>query len=412
MTKKFSDKEATNMKKTSKLVLRMILWGALILLGLFIILNASIALRYSPEYVYRELFMNLGSVYDYRVLPERKLTASPDPFQFAVDTSRETQVQDAFRSNPGGKELDAFLADTGTQAFLVVQNDTIIYERYFLGNQRDSIVTSFSVAKSFDSALIGIAIQEGYIKSANDPITDYIPELAEHDPRFKDIQIRHLLMMASGLRYNTDRPISFSDDPLTYEFNDLRHLALTETQVVESPGVTFLYNNYNPLLLGMILERATGRSVTAYLQEKIWTPLGMEYGGSWSLDSDKTGFEKMESGINARAVDFAKFGRLYLNGGNWNGQQIVPSDWVTVSTQDNGLIQDAPIYYGYMWWGEKCNPNSQDYLAVGNYGQFIYVSPAKNLIIVRNGEKYGVKSSGEEWVVWAEMFCKFAEALP
>jgi CubicO group peptidase (beta-lactamase class C family) len=219
-------------------------------------------------------------------------------------------------------------------------------------------------------------------------------------------------MMASGLRYNTDRPISFSDDSLTYEFNDLRHLALTETQVVEQPGKTFLYNNYNPLLLGMILERATGRSVTTYLQEKIWTPLGMEYDGSWSLDSDKTGFEKMESGINARAIDFAKFGRLYLNGGNWNGAQIVPAEWVATSTRDNGLIQNAPIYYGYMWWGEKCNPNSQDFLALGNLGQFIYVSPAKNLIIVRNGEEYGVKSTGEEWVVWAELFCQFAKSLP
>jgi CubicO group peptidase (beta-lactamase class C family) len=120
----------------------------------------------------------------------------------------------------------------------------------------------------------------------------------------------------------------------------------------------------------------------------------------------------MESGINARAIDFAKFGRLYLNGGSWNGTQIVPSEWVAESTRDNGLIKNAPIYYGYMWWGEKCNPNSQDYLAVGNLGQFIYISPAKNLIIVRNGEKYGVESKGEEWVVWADTFCQFARALP
>lgn len=401
------------MNKTLKFILRVVLWGVLVFLGLFIALYGYLSLRYSPEYAYREVFTNLGTVYDYRVFPERKLTASPAPFRFAEDVSKETLVQEAFQSDPGiGNNLDTFLADTRTQAFLVIRNDTILYERYFLGNQRDSVVTSFSTAKSFDSALIGIAIQEGYIKSVDDPITDYIPELAERDSRFKDIQIRHLLMMASGLRYNTDRPISFSDDPLTYEFNDLRHLALTETQVVEQPGVTFLYNNYNPLLLGMILERATGRSVTTYLQEKIWTPLGMEYDGSWSLDSDKTGFEKMESGINARAIDFAKFGRLYLNGGNWNGAQIVPAEWVAKSARDNGLIQNAPIYYGYMWWGEKCNPNSQDFLALGNLGQFIYVSPAKNLIIVRNGEEYGVKSTGEEWVVWAELFCQFAKSLP
>jgi CubicO group peptidase (beta-lactamase class C family) len=400
------------MNNTLKRLLRYGLVGILTLLGLFVILNIIIAIRYSPEYVYREFFMNLGSVYDYRILPERSLTASPDPFRFASDSSREVEVQSAFQSNPYIRNLDNFLASTGTQAFLVIQDDTVIYERYFMGNQRDSLVTSFSVAKSFDSALIGIAIQEGYIKSVEDPITDYIPELANRDPRFKDIHIRHLLMMASGLRYDTGRPISFGDDNLTYEFNDLRHLALTETEVVGQPGVNFLYNNYNPLLLGLILERATGRPVTTYLQKKLWTPIGMEFDGSWSLDAEKNGFEKMESGINARTIDFAKFGRLYLNGGNWNGTQIIPSEWVATSTRDNGLIQDASIYYGYMWWGEKCNPGSQDYLAMGNLGQFVYVSPARNLIIVRNGERFGVESKGEEWVVWADIFCQFSKSLP
>jgi CubicO group peptidase (beta-lactamase class C family) len=397
------------MKKNLWRVLRIALWGALALLGVFVILYGYTAVRYSPEYVYRELFMDLGTVYDYRVLPERKLVASPNPFQFAVDASREAQVQQAFESNPAVKDLNTFLAGTATQAFLVIQDDTILYERYFMGYQRDSIVTSFSVAKSFDSALIGIAIHDGYIKSADDPITTYIPELAERDPRFKDIQIRHLLMMASGLRYDDKRPISFGDDSLTYEFNDLRHLALMETEVLEPPGVTFLYNNYNPLLLGMILERATGRTVTAYLQEKIWTPLGMEYDGSWSLDSQESGLEKMESGINARAVDFAKFGRLYLNDGNWNGNQIVPEEWAAVSTQDNGLIKDAPIYYGYMWWGKRCAPESPDFFALGNYGQFVYVSPAKDLIVVRNGEQYGLAGELEEW---AEIFCQFGKSMP
>ena len=396
------------MKKTSKLILKIVLWGALVLVVLFAAQIAFLSLRYSPEYMVRELFMDLGNADDYLTLPARGLTASPDPFRFAVDTSKETLVQETFRSGAEVKDLDAFLESTGTWAFMVIQNDTILYERYFKGYQHDSVVTSFSVAKSFDSALIGIAIDEGYIKSVNDPITDYLPELVERDPRFKDVQIRHLLMMSSGLRYEPDRPFGMGDGTLTYTFNDLRHLALTETEVVESPGVTFVYNNYNPLLLGLILERATGRPVTTYLQEKIWTPIGMEYDGSWSLDSEVSGFEKMESGLNARAVDFAKLGRLYLNGGNWNGQQIVPSEWATVSTQDNGLIQDAPIYYGYMWWGKRCNPESHDFYALGNYGQFVYVSSAKNLIIVRNGERYGLEGEHD----WAEIFCRFSESLP
>lgn len=397
------------MSKSIKKILKVVLWGTLILVLCYVGVNVYIGLRYSFEYVRREMFMDLGTVYDYRLLPERQLTASPNPFRFAEDASRETQVQEAFRTGPGIQDLDAFLADTGTQAFLVIQDDTLIYERYFMGYQRDSIVTSFSVAKSFDSAMIGIAIQEGYINSVEDPITEYIPELVERDPRFQDISIRHLLMMASGIGYSEDRLFLPEDDNLTYGFNDLRHLALTETRVAEPPEQSFLYNNYNPLLLGLILERATGKTVTAYLQEKLWTPLGMEFDGSWSLDSEESGFEKMESGINARAIDFAKLGRLYLNHGNWNGTQVVPAEWVAQSIQDNGLLQDAPVFYGYMWWGKNCTSQSQDFFALGNMGQFIYVSPARDLIIVRNGESYGLEGDQEPWV---EAFCQFTQALP
>ncbi len=175
------------MKKALILLLRTILWIGLGLLGLFLLYIGIISLRYSPGYMVNEVFKDMGTAYDYRFLPERKLSASPDPFQFAVDTSKEELVQKTFQANPSIPALDNFLADTGTLAFVVVQNDTVIYERYFKSVQRDSIVTSYSVAKSFDSALIGIAIQEGYIHSADDPITDYIPELAERDPHFKEI---------------------------------------------------------------------------------------------------------------------------------------------------------------------------------------------------------------------------------
>jgi CubicO group peptidase (beta-lactamase class C family) len=168
-----------------------------------------------------------------------------------------------------------------------------------------------------------------------------------------------------------------------------------------------LYNNYNPLLIGMILERVTGGTVTAYLQEKLWDPLGMEYGGSWSLDS-KGGFEKLESGINARAIDFAKFGYLYLNNGAFNGSQVVPAEWVAESTRDNGLIQDAPLGYGYYWWIEKCDPDNPDFFALGDHGQFIYVSPLKHLVIVRHGEEYGLENAIE---AWGGIFCQAARAL-
>lgn len=397
------------MKKNLKSVVKILLWMIAFLVGLAVIYNIFLSIRYSPAYMLREIFFDIGNAYDFKKLPERKLTANPDPFLFNEDKSKETQVQELFQSNPAIPDLDAFLEENGTQAFLVIQNDTIIYERYFMGYQRDSIVTSMSEAKSFDSAMIGMAIEDGYIHSAQDPITDYLPELLERDARFKDIQIRHLLMMASGLRYQEEGLPSTGDGSLTYGFPDLRHLALTETEVVEAPGVTFVYNNYNPLLLGLILERATGKTVTGYLQEKIWTPLEMEFDGSWSLDSEESGFEKMESGINARAIDFAKFGRLYLNGGEWNGKQIVPAEWVKQSTQsDLGRALDEKISYGYMWWEMTRSGEANDFFALGNFGQFIYVSPFKNLIIVRNGDQYGLDG---EWSDWVTIFHQFASDL-
>jgi CubicO group peptidase (beta-lactamase class C family) len=214
--------------------------------------------------------------------------------------------------------------------------------------------------------------------------------------------------MASGLRYDDERLLLDDDGTLTYLYTDLRSLALERTEITGPPGKKFLYNNYNPLLLGMILERATGRAVTDYLQEKLWDPLGMEFGGSWSLDSRAAGLEKMESGINARCVDFAKLGRLYLNQGKWEGDQIVDEEWVDLSTQDNGLIAGGPIYYGQMWWGSRCGQEGRDFFAWGNLGQFVYVSTGSRLIIVRNGEQYGLHGEGEEW---AALFCRFAREL-
>lgn len=396
---------------TRKAIGKVLLTIAAVLLGLFLFIVVYLSLRYSPEYMNREIFHDLDNVYAYRYFPGRELSASPEPFTFEADASQEPLVQEAFQTGPKIGDLDAFLERSDTQAFLVIQDDQLIYERYFKGLQRDSIVTSYSVAKSFTSALIGVAIQEGYIKSVDDPITEYIPELAERDPRFRDIRIRDLLTMASGLRFTDEGGLpSTNDGSLTYSFDDLRKLALRETGIINPPGKIFLYNDYNPILLGIILERTTGKPVTTYLQEKIWSPVGMEYGGSWSLDGKQSGFEKMSVGINARAVDFAKLGRLYLNNGNWDGSQIVPSDWVAASTQDSHLFPSiAPVYYGYMWWGARCNPGSHDFFALGNHGQFIYVSPAKKLIVVRNGEEYGLSGESEEWI---GIFCQFAKAMP
>ena len=368
----------------------------------------------TSHYVGRLVTWRGADVADYKRFPNRPLTASPHPFFFA-QSDDESRVRAAFRTAVPTDSLDAFLARNATQAFLVIQDDTILYEHYFNGARRDSIVTSFSVAKSFASALVGKAIAEGYIHSVDDPITRYLPELALRDARFGRIAIRDLLMMASGLHYGGGFLFIADDDARTYYLPDLRKGALQLTRVERPPRERFQYNNYHPLLLGMILERATGRHVTDYLQEKIWQPLGMEFDGSWSLDSSKSGFEKMESGLNGRAIDFAKFGRLFLNGGKWDGAQVLPASWVLESTRPDttldyrayypaeGLFADGEGYYKYFWWGLRRN-DGYDFTGVGNFGQYLYVSPDSRLIIVRHGTSLGAGR-------WLGTFESMAKAL-
>ena len=199
-------------------------------------------------------------------------------------------------------------------------------------------MTSFSIAKSVTSALVGIAIDEGYIGGVDDPIVDYLPELRGRG--LDAITIRDLLLMSTGVKFVQDEDLDdlqelwpfASDVALSYSHPNLRRLALHLPPSEEPVGAAFNYNQYHPLLLGIILERTTHRRVAEYLQEKIWQPLGMEYPASWSLDSKTDGFEKMESGINARAIDFAKLGQLFLDNGRWNGKQVISTQWVTAST--------------------------------------------------------------------------------
>lgn len=391
------------------------------LLGVLILVIVAARIFYPGEYVYRVLVWRDSDVNDYRYnFPQSRLTASSNPSPFDKALAPEL-VASVFQKQPHIDDLETFLAESETQAFIVIQDGAILYEEYFNGAERDTPVTSYSVAKSFTSALIGIAIDEGYIHSVHDPIIDYLPELLERDPRFGDITIRHLLLMASGLEFREMRAFLFNgDDPLTAYYPDQRRLALTNTHIVDPPGTYFQYNKYHPQLLGMILERTTGVSVTEYTQRTLWEPLGMEYDGGWSLDSTESGFEKMEAGLNGRAIDFAKLGQLFLNDGIWEGEQVIPSEWVSQSTQldpalDNEsyypndfgqLIYDSGKgYYKYMWYGRFQEDGSVDFFAEGDRGQVIYVSPSKELVIVRFGEDFGIQGS---ILAWPMTFYQFA----
>lgn len=386
----------------------------LVLTGMIVLILGMAVLIYPPEYVYRVLVWQESDAFDWQKFPAHPLGAAPAPYHF--DVVSDPRVERLFEQLSGAEDWSRFLEETGSQAFIVIQDDTVLYENYFNNTQRDSIVTSFSVAKSFVSALIGIAIHEGHIKSVDDPITTYIPELAERDPRFHQITVRHLLLMASGLEYQEMRPLLLNgDDPLTTYFPDQRKIALENTHIIDPPGLYFHYNKYHPQLLGIILERTTGMPVTTYLQTRIWDPLGMEFGGSWSTDSRASDFEKMETGVNARAIDFAKFGVLYLHGGLWEGKEVIPGAWVEESTRpllpENDpdyyhprmMAMPGQGYYKYMWWGMTRGRDGYDFTAEGDKGQFIYVAPHKRLVVIRHGTGYGIPS--EEWL---RLFYEFA----
>ena len=393
-----------------KILIRFLLvLASLLILGL-----VTAMLVYPPQYVLRVLAWQESDAFDWKKFPSHSLEASPQPFHFAEVP--DPRVATLFADLAVVEDWDRFLEENQTQAFIVIRDEKVLYEKYFNNTHRDSIVTSFSMAKSFASALIGIAIDEGYIQSDDDQITKYLPELVERDLRFERITIRDLLLMSSGLEYKEFKPLFLnSDDPLTTYYPDQRKLALENTYIVDPPGQYFSYNKYHPQLLGMILERTTGMQVTDYLQTRIWDPIGMEYGGSWSTDSKASDFEKMETGVNARAIDFAKFGDLYLNGGKMNGKQVISQGWVAESTapyfpEDYAAyyptwFATAPGkgYYAYMWWGNDRGSGNYDFAAEGDKGQFIYISPAKNLIIVRNGIDFGIPA--EDWI---HLFYTFA----
>ena len=382
--------------------------GALLLLALVVVVAGYLT---APHfYLTRAIFWRESDYKDLERFPARTIHNAPPTFRFDElpdHNAYASQIEViGNRSTNGG--FENYLDSSGTTAFLVIHDDKLLYEKYFNGYDERSLNTSFSMAKSFASALVGIAIDEGYIKSADEPITNYIPQLLEKDKRFKSITIRNLLTMSSGIKYEEGATLPWSeeaDDTKTYYSTDLRELALENCRIEGKPGEYFEYNNYNPLLVGMILERATGMPVSRYMQEKMWKPLGMEADGSWSLDSTQSGFEKMESGVNARARDFARFGMLFAKEGNWRSKQLISRKWVEESTRPDAST-DPSQDYQYFWWINT--PQGKDHFsAQGNYGQYIYVAPEKDLVIIRLGKEEGEKGYG----YWTSLFDELSTKL-
>lgn len=339
-----------------------------------------------------------------------KLPPSPTPFHFRELAQPPLPKLNAY--------LDTNLSDSKTYAFLVIRNDSILYEKYFDHLTITQQLPSFSVAKSFISTLIGIAIDEGKIHDVHESITHYIPSLAIRDKRFNNITIQDLLDMRSGVNSNENYINPFSDVLKLGFTKNIKPRALA-VKYGKDPGA-FEYRSVNTQLLAMVLENATGEKVQDYMTRKLWLPLGMEYPASWNIDDEKHNTVKAFCCINAAERDFAKFGRLFIEKGQWEGTRIISDAWINRSTDKDTFN----VYGGYKnkWWsGKTVNVFTDSSLATnfshsisGNsriYGfntpegmrnfavqyrdgafhaeglleQYVYVNPIKHLVIVRLG---------------------------
>lgn len=367
--------------------------------GVRYLLLVPLLFFFSSCHIVRYVYWNYADVDDYKKFPVDTLNNTPPSFHFYTNPNHYRLTLPAkFHNACDTFSLDDYLIKQNTLAFLVVRNDTLIYEKYFKGYSREAVFPSFSVTKSYVSALVGIAIDEGYIKSIDQPVTDFIPELKSRG--FQKVTLKDLLEMRSGIKFNENYLNPFGKIAKFYYGLNLKKYTL-HLEVVSEPGKTYNYQSANAQILAMVLERATGRRISDYLEEKIWKPLGMEFDGSWSLDSKKYRDVKAFCCINGRAIDFAKFGRLYLNDGQWEKKEIIPVQWIRESLTVYNDSRDIEGYpYTYFWRVTE----EHDFFAKGLLGQYIYVSPKKNTIIIRIGAKAGN-------INWPELFKGIVEEL-
>lgn len=394
---------------------------------IFLLLPASLLLLFNSCQIGRFFIYNFADIRDNRKFPSGAVENAGPVFSFAQGQEKTIRLPRKIEFKGDSISFEKLLEKNGTVAFLIIRNDSLYYESYFGGYDAAREIPSFSMAKSFTSALTGFALQDGYIQSVNDPVTRYLPELK--DPAYKNITIKHLLDMQSGVRFKEAYFNPFGDVAKYYYGRDLKKYMIK--QPVKSEPGEFEYISVNTQLLGWVVESASGKPLYRYLEEKLWKPLGMEYPASWSIDSRKHGMTKAFCCLNARARDFARFGRLYLEMGNWNGVQLLDSNWVKEST----VFKEDKNYllYSFQWWHNldvkpltdssqmippyrlgasiQTDEGSQkaiirpanDFYAEGILGQFIYVYPEKKIIIVRLGKKYGD-------IDWSRLFLEIARA--
>jgi CubicO group peptidase (beta-lactamase class C family) len=349
----------------------------LVLLAFVFIMPSCRALRY-----------NIPNLTDYEIFPYR--TVNPDPesvFHFYRSDNTDYYGKRIKLNNnellPDAICLDKYIDETKSVALLIIRNDTILFEQYEPAYNESSIFNIFSVTKMFITTLVGAAIKDGLIESVDQKVSDYIPELRNKEG-FNEITIKHLLLHTTGIKFSDVKYNPISDNARYYYGRDLRKLLL-KAKFYEQPGKEVHYSSVNTQLLGLVLERATGSTLSSYLQNSIWTKAGMQYPAIWSLDNkSENGFEKCFSCLNCTATDMATLGRLYLNNGKYMDNQILTEDFIREATCRDTTEGSCWNFQYNLRFGPK---EYGSYFSRGIYGQLIYIYPRKNIIIVHLAEK-------------------------
>ena len=356
---------------------------------LFLIAGGSIYLLLpSNYYIRRALVHYMPKIDQYNIFENRIVKAdNPHPWEFAPNIENK-QI---------ASEFNADFNEYKTVAFIVVQHNKIILEQYWNNYTPLSMSNSFSMSKSIISLLIGCAITDGYIKNVDEPVSDFLPQWTSY--KGKHLTIKDLLTMSAGVKWDESYNSLFSKTTEAYYGKDLWKLTLTE-ELIEKPGVRFNYQSGVSQILAFILQKATDKTISDYASEKIWTPIQAEEDALWSIDH-KNGNEKAYCCFNTNARDFARLGQLILNKGVWDGQQVVDSNYIKEATTPatwlkftrrllpNETVTRPPIpntVYGYQFWLLNYQGLKVPYMK-GLLGQYIFVIPQLDAVIVRLGKK-------------------------
>lgn len=383
---------------------------AFLIAVVLVVVIAWIAIA-GPVTVLRVVRYGDTDIDDYSHYPGRELAPGVSPFVPAQADEEMVISGESLSEYGSGIDLETVLDANNTIAFLVLKDDTILYERYYQGHTVSSVSQIFSVTKSFTSALIGLAIEDGLIDAVDQSITGLIPELEEKG--FGDVTFRHLLTMMSGSSYQeNDNPFG---EHVILNFTPQLERWILSFDMEAEPGTVFRYKSGDNALLGLALARALApETIVDYTQRRLWSPLGMQDRGIWTIDHQGDGLEKTWCCLAISARDLARFGSLYLNEGIWGEERILPATWVEQSTQ-RGQVPEAAWpedyrsigwrSYGYQWW--LLSEEDGDFFGLGKDGQFLYVNPRTKTVIVRLGWSAGDLRTSQ----WVKLFQDIAGIL-